>query len=150
MLDVVGAARVNFFVRRMTTARRMEPKLSYLLAVGQPYPGTSNRPYLMFTPAGVGTEPFIGFIDGFFPHDCGGACIPADVLKRPVYLDMLRQFGLAWFISYIERMATGECFTLDELQRVYSDHMGHKMETSSATGHFSFMERPKDITTNDA
>jgi len=83
----------------------MEAGQSYLLGMGKPYPGTWNRPYVTFTPACSGRPLVFGFADGFFPHDCGGSCEAADVLKRPAYLRMLREFDLAWLIPYAERLS---------------------------------------------
>jgi hypothetical protein len=55
---------------------------------------------------------------------------------------MLQQFELAWFVPYIERMARGESFTIDELQTIHNQHTGHRMEASLPSGQFGFMECP--------
>jgi hypothetical protein len=117
---------------------------SYLLGTGKPYPKTWNRPYIIYTPVGDARGPVFGFLDGFFPHDCGGSCPAADVLQRPFYLQMLRDFELAWLIPYLERMAAGESFTVDQLQSIYHQHTGRQMEASSDAGQFKFMARPGD------
>ena len=117
---------------------------TYLLGTGKQYPRTWNRPYVTLTVASDGRKPVLGFADGFLPHDCGGSCDPADVLRRPAYLQRLRELGLGWFLPYIERMAAGENFTVDEFQRVYYQHTGRQMEASSDTGHFRFIERPNE------
>ena len=122
----------------------MEVERTYLLGTGKPYTGTWNRPYVIFAPTRGGGGPVFGFADGFFPHDCGGSCGAAELLKTPAYLQELRKFELAWFIPYVERMAAGENFTVDELQRLYHQNTGRQMEASSDDGHFSFMERPSE------
>jgi hypothetical protein len=122
----------------------MEAGRSYLLGTGQPYAKTWNRPYVIFTPACNGRGPVLSFADGFFPHDCGGSCEAAEVLKRPAYLQMLWKLELGWIIAYIERMAAGENLTVDELQQVYYQHTGRQMEVSSDAGEFRFMARPNE------
>jgi hypothetical protein len=122
----------------------MSAELGYLLGMGDCYPNSWNRHYLVFLPANDHADARICVADGFFPHDCGGDFTPSRFLNTPFCVRRLHELDLAWFIPYLNRMAAGERFTADEMQRVYFDHMGRYMEVS-ADGQFRFMERPKDL-----
>jgi hypothetical protein len=118
----------------------VESKRSHLLAHGKQDAATFNVPFVTFTP---GAEPFIGVYEGFLAYDPGGEATPAFVLKTDALLHILHTLELDWFFPYLERMARGEAVDLSEVESVFCQLTGRRMESSTVPLHFSFMGRRK-------